>query len=276
MNTKLTRITIAFASLGFLAACNDGSSSDSQTMSVQAMDGYLNQAVVWLDVNGNFERDSDEPQAITGEQGRAEIDLSAFNGDPDSYTLMTEIIQGQTIDEDLPGVTVSRGYMMSAPKGYRQITPLTTMLHAKMEDGLSEAQALAALREDLNQPDLDPKANYIADGNTLVAQSAKAMAQMMPEQFDANLIGQHAEQMAQGAKAIGEEIKNARENGGEVDLDNKTLTFDENGRPVIMVDSDKDGVADNVDAFPHDPNESVDSDNDGIGDFADSDDDNDG
>ncbi|EOC1775195.1 pullulanase-type alpha-1,6-glucosidase [Vibrio fluvialis] len=276
MNTKLTRITIAFASLGFLAACNDGSSSDSQTMSVQAMDGYLNQAVVWLDVNGNFERDSDEPQAITGEQGRAEIDLSAFNGDPDSYTLMTEIIQGQTIDEDLPGVTVSRGYMMSAPKGYRQITPLTTMLHAKMEDGLSEAQALAALREDLNQPDLDPKANYIADGNTLVAQSAKAMAQMMPEQFDANLIGQHAEQMAQGAKAIGEEIKNARENGGEVDLGNKTLTFDENGRPVIMVDSDKDGVADNVDAFPHDPNESVDSDNDGIGDFADSDDDNDG
>ncbi|MCG6332364.1 hypothetical protein K6U36_10980, partial [Vibrio alginolyticus] len=124
---------------------------------------------------------------------------------------------------------MSRGYMMSAPKGYRQITPLTTMLHAKMEDGLSEAQALAALREDLNQPDLDPKANYIADGNTLVAQSAKAMAQMMPEQFDANLIGQHAEQMAQGAKAIGEEIKNARENGGEVDLGNKTLTFDENG-----------------------------------------------
>ena len=167
MNTKLTRITIAFASLGLLAACNDGSSSESQTMSVQAMDGYLNQAVVWLDVNGNFERDSDEPQATTGEQGRAEIDLSAFNGDPDSYTLMTEIIQGQTIDEDLPGVTVSRGYMMSAPKGYRQITPLTTMLHAKMEDGLSEAQALAALREDLNQPDLDPKANYIADGNTL-------------------------------------------------------------------------------------------------------------
>src|SRR5690606_1544231 len=92
----------------------------------------------------------------------------------------------------------------------------------------------------------------------------------------ANLIGQHAEQMAQGAKAIGEEIKNARENGGEVDLGNKTLTFVENGRPVIMVDSDKDGVADNVDAFPHDPNESVDSDNDGIGDFADSDDDNDG
>ena len=41
-------------------------------------------------------------------------------------------------------------------------------------------------------------------------------------------------------------------------------------------DSDRDGVPDETDAFPDDPNETMDSDNDGVGDNADPDDDNDG
>lgn len=41
-------------------------------------------------------------------------------------------------------------------------------------------------------------------------------------------------------------------------------------------DDDNDGVADNLDAFPFDPNESKDTDQDGIGNHADTDDDNDG
>lgn len=41
-------------------------------------------------------------------------------------------------------------------------------------------------------------------------------------------------------------------------------------------DSDGDGVPDNQDAFPNDPNESADADGDGVGDNADTDDDNDG
>ena len=43
-----------------------------------------------------------------------------------------------------------------------------------------------------------------------------------------------------------------------------------------IVDSDGDGVPDNQDAFPNDPNETTDTDGDGTGDNADTDDDNDG
>ena len=43
-----------------------------------------------------------------------------------------------------------------------------------------------------------------------------------------------------------------------------------------VIDSDGDGVPDEDDAFPNDPNESVDTDGDGIGNNADTDDDNDG
>jgi hypothetical protein len=45
---------------------------------------------------------------------------------------------------------------------------------------------------------------------------------------------------------------------------------------ISVVDSDGDGVGDNQDAFPADPNESLDTDGDGLGNNADTDDDNDG
>jgi len=46
--------------------------------------------------------------------------------------------------------------------------------------------------------------------------------------------------------------------------------------PNETTDSDDDGVGDNADAFPNDPNETTDSDGDGVGDNADQDEDNDG
>ena len=52
---------------------------------------------------------------------------------------------------------------------------------------------------------------------------------------------------------------------------------DGDGTPdALDKDRDNDGVNDNQDAFPDDPNESRDSDGDGLGDNADPDDDNDG
>ncbi len=47
-------------------------------------------------------------------------------------------------------------------------------------------------------------------------------------------------------------------------------------QPAEPTDSDGDGVIDDLDAFPHDPTESVDTDGDGTGNTADTDDDNDG
>ena len=60
------------------------------------------------------------------------------------------------------------------------------------------------------------------------------------------------------------------DNDGIINLDE----FRNNTIPAI--DSDDDGINDNNDAFPYDPNESVDTDSDGIGNNADTDDDGDG
>jgi hypothetical protein len=59
---------------------------------------------------------------------------------------------------------------------------------------------------------------------------------------------------------------------GLQDTDNCVVTVTR----VAVVDSDGDGVPDDQDDFPHDPDESVDTDGDGYGNNADTDDDNDG
>ena len=285
MKTNLTKLTVALASLGVIAGCGDndtGSVSPQPStqpvtqLSVQAMDGYLQKAQVWLDVNGNFKLDPNEPQAITGAEGKATLDLTQFNGDPAHYSLMTKVLKGQTIDEDNPGIAVTRGYVMMAPKGYQKISPVTTMIGLKMAEGATEEEALAAVRKELAQPELDPKQDYIASDNTLLAQSARAIAQLLPEQIETNTITEQKAALSQGATALGQEIDTQRKNNQEPNLKDKTLVKDKDGKPAVAVDSDNDGFADDIDLFPNDPKESADFDKDKIGDHADLDDDNDG
>jgi hypothetical protein len=62
---------------------------------------------------------------------------------------------------------------------------------------------------------------------------------------------------------------------GGINLDGTTSYLPSGGtcsnEPPPLIDSDGDGVADPLDAFPNDPNESSDSDGDGVGDNADTD-----
>lgn len=62
------------------------------------------------------------------------------------------------------------------------------------------------------------------------------------------------------------------DNGGLTDVDTCVVEVTQD----VVVDSDGDGVPDNQDAFPYDPDEYLDTDGDGEGNNADSDDDNDG
>ena len=89
--------------------------------------------------------------------------------------------------------------------------------------------------------------------------------------YDLQLIAEDIEGNRLTYTAIGAFIA---ESGCRYDVDCNGLWdgFDSNA----VVDSDGDGVADNLDAFPNDPTESVDTDGDGIGNNADADDDGDG
>ena len=63
-----------------LTGCGGGGGGDNDepavsTLQVTVIDGYLRNALVWLDVNGNNQQDSDEPSARSGEGGKAVLDV---------------------------------------------------------------------------------------------------------------------------------------------------------------------------------------------------------
>lgn len=141
MKFKLSRVALTTMSLlPLLTACGDTENSGSkptdntdnqpkvQTLDVRAIDGYLQGAKVWLDVNSNSLLDDGEPNALTKAGGIATLDVTALGTKSADYPLMVEVIAGQTIDESAPETEIKQGYVMTAPAGYTIITPLTTLV----------------------------------------------------------------------------------------------------------------------------------------------------
>ena len=143
MKNAYSLLAAALAGAGLLVACGGGSDATPASSSVSgvAMDGYLKDARAFLDKNGNGAYDSGEPSAMTTAGGKFKIDASA--DEVAKYPVVVEAIAGQTIDEDT-GTAVKNGYKLSAPAGKAAVvSPLTTMVMAKMASGSSQSQAEA-------------------------------------------------------------------------------------------------------------------------------------
>lgn len=114
------------------------------TYSGQVLDGYLNGAVVWIDLNNNRLQDDGEPVTETSARGRftfTKEQLCAEGGSvcvtrPNAYPLGVEVIAGKTVDE-YAGTTVDRTYYLWAPPiprhMVRVVTPFTTLLKAERD-----------------------------------------------------------------------------------------------------------------------------------------------
>ncbi|PSW06842.1 hypothetical protein [Photobacterium lipolyticum] len=275
-----------------ITGCNDDSSSvsvtpdtpsplsPSTTYSVRAVDGYLRGATVWLDsIEQNFKLDEGEPSVKSVKGGLAILDVSN-TPNPEQYPVVVQAIAGTTIDEDTitekntDGVPLTADFVLSAPAGQVTVTPLSTLVHIKMEStqGLSEAEAVSAVSTDLGIPEEDILGDYIEKdkGDTAAKANALVELEVLPE--------------------TPEELKTLSENDQALtnDLaphtkDIKTLTEDTriikgvDGEAVVVEnkDGDNDGIIDAKDAFPDDSKEWLDTDGDTIGNNADTDDDND-
>ncbi|MFE8072716.1 hypothetical protein QQM79_16790 [Marinobacteraceae bacterium S3BR75-40.1] len=131
----------------------------------RALDGYLQDAVVWLDMNENgqwdtftlevldedgqtrVERQFPEPHAMTSEGGQFVLDVSALNRDPlagtdlepSNYPLMLLAIPGRTYDESAES-NVERGFFMMAPPGISVMSPFTTLVELQRRREFADAE----------------------------------------------------------------------------------------------------------------------------------------
>src|SRR5690554_6822062 len=126
--------------------------SDPAPYTGRVIDGYLKNARVWLDMDGDSQYipgpmeyelasgrkvvlTSGEPTAMSGEGGQLTLDTSELvieleigpNIDPRAFPLHALALPCNTVEQTRSGdAAVFRAFMLSAELGVRNITPLTT------------------------------------------------------------------------------------------------------------------------------------------------------
>ncbi|MDO6708686.1 hypothetical protein [Photobacterium sp. 1_MG-2023] len=274
-------------SISLLAGCGGDSDSPQPpvktipTYSITAIDGYLKNAQAWVDIAENFRFEGGDRDGMTNAEGQAAITLNGLEN-PAQFAAFVLAIPGQTVDQDNPDAPVNKGFLMSAPVGYTTVTPLTSLVHLYMFEGLGESTAIAAVAQSLGIPPEQVMGDYLATGLADVAVKARSVIVLgiLPEQeltAESDVLAPLAE-----FRRLRDVLKQVDTNHHLVLDAHGRVVEDTNGLPVVIdnaglnTDSDGDGVIDAADPFPNDPAESADFDYDGIGDNADPDDDNDG
>lgn len=177
----------AMAAAILVAACGGGGGGDASAPAAtnppdnqptgpkligKAIDGYLVGATVCVDQNNSGTCDAGEPSTITDAQGNYNLPDA---GNTLGQTLLVTVTP-QTKDLSRPdGFTFPASFTMSqivTANGEQHITPLSTLVTAQMQTGLSQAQATAAVSQLLGG--IDPNVDYVAAGDA--ATLGKAIA----------------------------------------------------------------------------------------------------
>ncbi|MFP3479385.1 hypothetical protein [Burkholderia ambifaria] len=172
-NKHILGLSIATA----LAACGGGGDSGSSQPSSgegstpttptpavtgKAIDGYLAGATVCLDLNNSGTCESGDPSTVTDGNGQFSI---PYSGDATGKTLRVEITP-TTKDLSRPsGFQFPATFTLSQivqPTSSQVVSPLTTLVSAQMQTGLSRSQAIATV-QGLLGGQVDPNADYLAN-----------------------------------------------------------------------------------------------------------------
>ncbi|UOE82508.1 hypothetical protein LTQ03_17425 [Vibrio splendidus] len=272
----LTIVLGLTASAGLVGCFDDpdsDSSNNTSSYSVTAIDGYLRNASVWLDLNSNYVLDNGEPTATSGEGGVAELNVSGIDN-PSQYPVVVQAIAGQTIDEDQGQVTES--YVMSAPAGETAVTPLSTLVHNTLEQNsnLSKEDATQQVATQLGIDVDDVLGDFLeGDGAPKAAYAAEKIVELGALPEDPEDLKKATEQGSSEAgkftivvAGVNEEIKTI------LDAIDDQLTPEQikealnNTSEIVITDEDGDGVKDEDDEFLGNPDEWVDADGDSLGD----------
>ncbi|WP_418641487.1 hypothetical protein ACNUDM_08365 [Vibrio chaetopteri] len=197
---------IALAVLSALTGCGGGSESGDSAPSTQeqrlitAMDGYLHNAVVFSDENGNLQWDEAEPLlGLTNENGQLTVEeddtqslgvMTVIQGSALSQALAAQDSQYQdisTIDTDFPGIPMNREVQFVAAAGENMLSPYTALIQMiASKQGVSSEEAAATLAqafEDQGEA-LDLTQDYIQSGATKERKIAQLLTDTMGEHSD--------------------------------------------------------------------------------------------
>ncbi len=183
MNTqKLSTLILAI----FLCGCGGGGGSGGGSVngvptfgvSGFAIDGYIGNALVFLDLNKNGNFDIGEPNTTSRSDGS--FLLQATEIQIKNAPIVVQAIAGQSTDTDYPGVTIDKSYKLIAPPGSTVVTPLSTSLYYQMlSTGANKIDAIAQIQNLLNLSGVDITKDYINFGFTDAHKIAAAIVPVL-------------------------------------------------------------------------------------------------
>lgn len=208
-------LALAIVPATLLTGCGGGGSdtAPAATISGQVVDGPIQGASVFLDLNNNFEHDAGEPISLpSAADGGFSIAISKLSSAQLAIARLVTHIPGSARDADDAGQTLAQagrqGFSMMTPAsafitigsdgGLSSIpafvSPLTTLVSSEMsQNGLTLAQAKAAVQEQLGLDGKDPMADFIKRPDAQLGELAKAIANELGS------IGQQVASTAQGS-----------------------------------------------------------------------------
>lgn len=159
------------------SGCSD---NDVISSSGTVIDGYLQNATVCVDVNGNKECDSTEARNNTNLNGHFSVATLT------SAPLVVAVTPGQTTDSLVSGQqgsAVTQDFFLTAPLSSSTVTPLTTLVQVGVEQGYyaNFAAGSTAVAAALNVPAGTDLANYdyLSAGDARVAVAATIVTRAM-------------------------------------------------------------------------------------------------
>ena len=174
----LAKLTLCASLVVTLAACGGGgggsntggaapgspAGNSKAQLTGKAIDGYLSGATVCLD-NGQGACDTTQPSATTDANGNYSL---TPNGNVAGRQLLV-VVSPTTRDLSRPGYTFPASFTLSgivtAQSAQAPVTPISTMVVAMMQSGLSQSAATAAVSNLLGEP-VDLATDYIAANDT--------------------------------------------------------------------------------------------------------------
>lgn len=177
-------ISIRLAATGIglsllLIACGGGGGGGTpvviSSFSGVAIDGYLDNATAFLDLNDNGLLDSNEPSDKTDAQGQ--FTLLATDADFQNHRVVV-LVTTDSVDS----VTdeVDSAFKLMAPKGEGGVvSPLTTLVAAHMANGLSRQEAVTKVQNDLGLDQFDVMQNFVGSDNKEAQKMAVALTEVL-------------------------------------------------------------------------------------------------
>ncbi|UPR47406.1 hypothetical protein ITG13_14070 [Vibrio cyclitrophicus] len=237
----MKKVSLLAASVAIaLSGCggSDGGSSNEATpggIVITAIDGYLENAQVWIDTNGNLKLDSEDKQLDSNTNENGEITL------PNEYkdkAVFIKAIAGQTIDKTRG--LVNSDFELATTAGATVVSPMTNMVVEQMEanSSLTLEQSRENVVKSITDSGLEASdtlifGDYIADES----QEAEALNVIGETLVDNSTIS--VEQQLQLTNSIAEETKKIIDDPAESleDFSPVVEVPEDGGAPIVTPNS---------------------------------------